>query len=230
MIDRFRRRPNDRDRQALEHLLAKEKQYRRDEIISSSVGLVVLLVASMVLMFVLRIDDLWFPRRPTFWISLGESFAFFAVTAIIGVVFGLPNRFERGRTRYFDRDTLREARKSIDKLETALEGEVRVLRCDATAVIAFGDDDDDVDAYAFQASPDRMLFVEGFVEGWVAEGDNFPNTSFEVVTILEDGDYVAVHCLGKPLKARRLLPTAALPDAVDGEASGRLEDLVAVTV
>jgi hypothetical protein len=97
MVDRFQRRPNSRDREALERELSRGKRDRRGS---------------------------------------------------------------RSLTRYFDRDTLRRVGERIDPLEAALDGELHVLRCDATDVIAFGDDEDDIDWYAFQVAPDRTFFLD----------------------------------------------------------------------
>jgi hypothetical protein len=90
MVDRFRRRPNPRDRGVLERELAREKRSRHEEVVSSPVGLGVLLVLAITLTFVFRLDDIWFHQRPTWWIQLAESLAFFAAVATIGVVVGLP--------------------------------------------------------------------------------------------------------------------------------------------
>ena len=227
MIDQFRRRPNGRDREALERELAGEKRQRREEIQTSSFGLAVLAALSILLTVVLRVDDLWFPHRPTLWASLAESAVFFAVVATIGIVFGLPSRVGRRRTYFFDRLILRMTREAIDTLEAALNGEVHVLRCDATDVVGFCDDGDDIDWYAFQVARDRIFVVGDEVAGMVADESEFPNTSFEVVaSAAHEDDVLAVHCLGRRLRLRRLLPTSARPQGVDVELPGRLEDLV----
>jgi hypothetical protein len=232
MIDQFRRQPNDRDRRVLEGALATEKRHRREEILSSAVALAILLGASILLTVVFRLDDIWFPRRPALWVSLAESFAFFGVVGGIGVLFGLPSMSSWGRTRYFDRQILRMTREGIDTLEAALNGEVEVLRCDATDVVGF-EGDGDILWYAFQIAPNRIFFVDADIADSLAEDDEdrFPNTSFEIVRSVDDeDDCLAVHCLGKRLRVSRVLPTSALPDDFEGERTGRLEDFAAAHV
>jgi hypothetical protein len=229
MLDRFRRRPNTRDREALELRLAEERQHRRDELLSSSAGLAVLLALSLLLVFVFRLDDIWFPLRPAWWIQLAESVAFFAAIAAIGISFGLPGKTSGATTRYFDRQLLRATRDAIEELDATLNGEVNVLRCDATDVVAFGDDEDDVEWYAFQIAPDRLFFLDDLTAAFVADDAPFPNTSFEIIGSATDADHcIAVHCLGKRLRVRRLLPMSALPEDVgeEQEGRGRLDDLM----
>ena len=227
MINQFRRRPNDRDRKVLEEGLAREKRHRREEILSSSVAIAILLAASILLTVVFRVDDIWFPRRPALWVSLAESLAFTIAVGAIGVTFGLPGK--SGRAQYFDRQILRITRDAIDTLETALNGEVDVLRCDATDVVGF-EDDDEILWYGFQIAPNRIFFVDADIADSVAEAevDRFPNTSFEIVRSTDgEDDCLAVHCLGTRLRVSRVVPISALPDDCEGERTGRLEDLAA---
>lgn len=231
MVDRFRRRPNSRDREALQRELARQQRDRREEVVSSSVGLGIFLVLALLLTFAFRLDDIWFPQRPVWWIQLGESLAFFAVVAGIGIVSGLPSKGSWSLTRYFDRDTLRRVSERIDALTAALNGELHVLRCDATDVIAFGDNEDDIDCYAFQVASDRVFFLDDLTACLVEDDDAFPNTSFEVISGADEEESpIAVHCLGKRLRVRRILPTSALPEDLDEEHSGRLDDLIGAAV
>jgi hypothetical protein len=51
------------------------------------------------------------------------------------------------------------------------------------------------------------------------------------VSLTADADvYFAIHGLGKPLHVRKVLPATALPEDYDGEATGRLDDLIAAAV
>jgi hypothetical protein len=230
MIDRFRRRPNERDRKALERALATEKRQRREEIVTSLIGLGVLLIASIALTVGLHVDDIWFPQRPALWVSLAESIAFFVIVGAIGLFFGLPSLAKRGRVQYFDRQVMRMTHQAIETLRTALNGEVQVLRCDATDVVGIGDDDD-VLWYAFQVEPNRIFIIDADIADMVGDEDPFPNTSFEVIASTSgEDDCLAVHCLGKRLRVRRVLATSTFPDNFEGEQTGRLEDLAAATV
>jgi hypothetical protein len=229
MVVHFRRRPIDRDCRALVRALALERAHRREEILSSIIGLAALLIGSIVLTSLLHAGDGLLPYSATPRGRLIEGALGFALVATIGVVVGLPTLGGRSRIYFFDRQILRMTRTAIAALDAALKSEVHVVRCDASEVVGLIGDDEDVDRYAFQVESDRIFVLNGLADGWVADGDEFPCTSFEIVTMSPYGtDYVALHCLGEPLAVRRLLPTSVLRDGVDGELPGTLEDLMAL--
>lgn len=217
MIERFRRRPNPRDREAIERQIAKLTRNRRDEV-KASAGVVLLIAA----VFAIGTPFVRKDVLPSF--SLGQSFAitgaFLVILVVIQTFIGLPTEGGIRRSFLFDREELRALRRQIDEFRAALDGEVTVLRCDATDVIGIGEDEDGPDYYAYQVGPDRIFLFERLDE-------EPPYSSFEVVKLTADADvYFAVHRLGKPLRVRQVLPASALPKTDDDEMSGRLEDLI----
>lgn len=228
MIDRFCRHPNEHDREALQAEIQRQRDKSREEVLSGAAAVLVWAACIFGADTFAHVSDRAIGHGVTTLQRLAIDSALLAIALVGGILASSRGR-RGGGMKLIDFAELRDRRRRIAALETALHGEVYVLRCGATEVIAFGDDDE-IDCFAFQAGPDRVLVMDGSARK-LASG--FPSTSFEIVSVTPDmEDEIAFRVAGKPLRVRRRFPNAALhSDAISdqGELAGRLEDLVATT-
>lgn len=104
---------------------------------------------------------------------------------------------------FVERHTAQRAREIARILE---DGRVTVRRVRAVAVVEIEPLEDEGTGYVFDLGDGRVLFIKG--EYFRGDGEApWPNSDFEIVRTMADGEILGVHCHGTALPPLRVVPS-----------------------
>lgn len=133
-------------------------------------------------------------------------------------------------------DARRDILRVLNRFESATRrNQARVVQVQSEQMVEFEEQEDEGACYAFQADPDRVVFVAG--QAFYADR-RFPNSDFSLVDVLTEDDTVAMFLIAKrgtkiepirtiPVEVRSKLKVPRHLEAVEGSLD-RLEQLLAM--
>jgi len=111
----------------------------------------------------------------------------------------------RGKAKHQTFQTEHAARRAREVARVLEDGRVTVRRVRAVAVVEIEPLEDEGTGYVFDLGDGRVLFIKG--EYFRADGEApWPNTEFEIVRTIADGEILDVHCHGTALPPLRVIP------------------------